>query len=71
MALISSHMMRQRLDEIATIMTMEQGKPLFEAKVETNLAADIIDWMADDPVPMTATRCPVKSTPSWGQRPVT
>ena len=27
-------------------------------------------WMADDPVPMTATRCPVKSTPSWGQRAV-
>jgi hypothetical protein len=27
-----------------------------------------IDWMADDPVPMTATRLPVKSTPSWGQR---
>ena len=40
--------MRQRLDEIATIMTMEQGKPLFEAKVETNLAADIIDWMAEE-----------------------
>jgi NAD-dependent aldehyde dehydrogenases len=27
---------------------MEQGKPLFEAKVETNLAADIIDWMAEE-----------------------
>jgi succinate-semialdehyde dehydrogenase/glutarate-semialdehyde dehydrogenase len=40
--------MRQRLDEIATIMTTEQGKPLFEAKVETNLAADIIDWMAEE-----------------------
>jgi hypothetical protein len=30
-----------------------------------------IDWMPDEPVPMTATRRPVKSTPSWGQRPVT
>ena len=29
-----------------------------------------IDWMPDDPVPMTPTRRPVKSTPSWGQRPV-
>jgi succinate-semialdehyde dehydrogenase/glutarate-semialdehyde dehydrogenase len=29
-------------------MTLEQGKPLFEAKVETNLAADIIDWMAEE-----------------------
>src|SRR5258708_9915530 len=41
-------LMRQRLDEICTIMTTEQGKPLFEAKVETNLAADIIDWMAEE-----------------------
>jgi hypothetical protein len=29
-----------------------------------------IDWMPDDPMPMTATRLPVKSTPSWGHRPV-
>ncbi len=26
-----------------------------------------IDWTADDPVPITATRLPVKSTPSCGQ----
>ena len=29
-----------------------------------------IDWMPDEPVPMTPTRLPVKSTPSCGQRPV-
>src|SRR6185437_3046327 len=29
-----------------------------------------IDWMAEDPVPMTATVLPVKSTPSCGQWPV-
>src|SRR3954462_15278603 len=29
-------LMRQRLDEIATIMPQEQGKPLYEAKIETN-----------------------------------
>ena len=28
------------------------------------------DWIADDPVPIMPTRFPVKSTPSWGQRPV-
>ena len=27
-----------------------------------------IDWMPDEPVPMTPTRLPVKSTPSCGQR---
>ena len=29
-----------------------------------------MDWMADDPVPITPTRWPVKSTGSCGQRPV-
>src|SRR5690242_1474355 len=29
-----------------------------------------IDWIAELPVPITATRLPVKSTPSFGQRPV-
>src|SRR5215510_7144895 len=44
----AADLMRQRLDDIAAIMTMEQGKPIAEAKVETNLAADIIDWMAEE-----------------------
>ncbi|MEI7870759.1 MAG: NAD-dependent succinate-semialdehyde dehydrogenase [Alphaproteobacteria bacterium] len=44
----AAELMRQRVDEIATIMTQEQGKPLFEAKAETALAADIIDWMAEE-----------------------
>jgi hypothetical protein len=29
-----------------------------------------IDWMPDDPVPITPTRWPARSTPSWGHRPV-
>ena len=29
-----------------------------------------IDWIADEPVPMTPTLSPVKSRPSCGQRPV-
>ena len=29
-----------------------------------------IDWIADDPVPITPTRLPAKSTPSCGHRPV-
>src|SRR3954462_219841 len=44
----AADLMRQRLDEIAAIMTLEQGKPLYEAKIETNLSADIIDWMAEE-----------------------
>jgi len=29
-----------------------------------------IDWIADEPVPITPTVLPVKSTPSCGQLPV-
>lgn len=39
---------RERADEIARLMTLEQGKPLAEALGETNAAADIIDWFADE-----------------------
>jgi len=44
----AADLIRQRLDGIATIMSMEQGKPVIEAKGETALAADIIDWMAEE-----------------------
>src|ERR1700742_1376883 len=42
----AAELIRQRADEIAPIMTMEQGKPVIEAKGETMLAADIIEGMA-------------------------
>jgi succinate-semialdehyde dehydrogenase / glutarate-semialdehyde dehydrogenase len=40
--------MRERVDTIAPIMTLEQGKPLAEAKGETLVAADIIEWFAEE-----------------------
>ena len=44
----SSDLLRQRLDEIAKIMTLEQGKPVGEAKLELANAADVIDWFAEE-----------------------
>lgn len=41
-------LIRERADYIARLMTIEQGKPLFEAKGETMLAADTIDWYAEE-----------------------
>ena len=41
-------LVRERADTIARLMTMEQGKPLVEAKTETLAAADIIEWFADE-----------------------
>ncbi|WP_371998813.1 NAD-dependent succinate-semialdehyde dehydrogenase (plasmid) [Tistrella mobilis] len=44
----AADLLRERADTIARIMTMEQGKPLAEAKVETLAAADLIDWFAEE-----------------------
>ena len=44
----AAQLMRERLDEIARLITLEQGKPLAEARVETAAAADIVDWFADE-----------------------
>jgi succinate-semialdehyde dehydrogenase / glutarate-semialdehyde dehydrogenase len=40
--------LRSRADEIARLMTTEQGKPVAEAKLETLAAADVIDWFAEE-----------------------
>src|SRR5262249_59768215 len=39
---------RQGADAIARLMTMEQGKPLAEAKMEVLAGADVIDWFAEE-----------------------
>lgn len=38
--------LRQRAEEIAYILTLEQGKPLVEARAEVFGGADVIDWFA-------------------------
>ncbi len=44
----AAELLRERADDIASIMTREQGKPLVEAKGETMAAADVIDWFAEE-----------------------
>ena len=44
----AADIVRSRADQIATLMTLEQGKPLAEAKGETLGAADSIDWYAEE-----------------------
>lgn len=41
-------LLRERAGETARIMTMEQGKPVAEAKGETLSAAEVIDWFAEE-----------------------
>ncbi len=44
----AAKLLRERTDAIAQLMTLEQGKPLVESKVEISMAADIIEWFADE-----------------------
>ena len=44
----AAELVRERADAIANMMTMEQGKPIGEAKIETLFGADIIDWFAEE-----------------------
>ncbi|MDR3448660.1 MAG: NAD-dependent succinate-semialdehyde dehydrogenase [Alphaproteobacteria bacterium] len=45
---LAASLLRDRADEIAAILTQEQGKPLREARLEALAAADIVDWFADE-----------------------
>ncbi len=44
----AAELLRERAKAIGHLMTLEQGKPLFESRTETMLAADIIDWFAEE-----------------------
>ncbi len=39
---------RERQEHIATLMTMEQGKPIAEARLEVGSAADLFEWNAEE-----------------------
>ena len=41
-------LIRERVDEIANIMTLETGKPLAEAKGETMASADQFEWFSEE-----------------------
>ena len=44
----AADLFRERAEKIATLMTMEQGKPLAEARMEVMAGADTIDWFAEE-----------------------
>jgi len=41
-------LIRERLEAIARIMTIEQGKPLRESRVEVTSSAEILEWCAEE-----------------------
>jgi succinate-semialdehyde dehydrogenase/glutarate-semialdehyde dehydrogenase len=44
----AADLLRERAEMVAQLMTQEQGKPLAQARLETGVGSDIIDWMAEE-----------------------
>ena len=44
----AADILRSRVEEIAWMMTREQGKPIAESRMEVRAGADIIDWFAEE-----------------------
>src|SRR4051794_25202758 len=44
----AAQLMRDRADHIARVMTLEQGKPVAEARAEVLTAAEVFDWCAEE-----------------------
>jgi succinate-semialdehyde dehydrogenase/glutarate-semialdehyde dehydrogenase len=44
----AADLVRERAEDIARLMTAEQGKPLVEARTEILGSADVIDWFAEE-----------------------
>ena len=44
----AAELLRSGVEAIAPLLTMEQGKPLAEARMEVLAGADVIDWFAEE-----------------------
>jgi len=63
----AASLMRERAEEIAILLTQEQGKILAEARAETGAAGDIIDWFADEGLRVYGRLVPHRTDPSKRQ----
>lgn len=60
-------LIRERAADIARLMTLENGKPLPEAKGETLAAADIIEWFAEEGFRVYGRIVPTRGKPMQRQ----
>ncbi|MGB8276748.1 MAG: NAD-dependent succinate-semialdehyde dehydrogenase [Methylovirgula sp.] len=44
----AADLLRERVEKIAPLMTLEQGKPLIESRLEILASADTLDWFAEE-----------------------
>ncbi len=55
-------LMIRHLDDLARILTLEQGKPLDEAKGEIRYGASFVKWFAEEARPISGTTIPSPTT---------
>ena len=60
-------LIRERANEIAPLITQEQGKPLAEAKAETLAAADLTEWFTDEGLRVYGRIVPSRGRPELRQ----
>ena len=61
----AADLLRQRAGDIARLMTMEQGKPVGEAKMEAMAGADVIDWFAEEARRVYGRTIPARAEGVW------
>ena len=52
----AADLMHERAEHIARIATIEEGKTIHEARMETHFSADILEWFAEEGPPGVWTR---------------
>jgi succinate-semialdehyde dehydrogenase/glutarate-semialdehyde dehydrogenase len=63
----AASLLRERANAIARLMTLEQGKPLAEARAEVMAASDIIEWFADEGLRVYGRIVPSRGSPTLRQ----
>lgn len=58
----AANILRDRVDHIARMLTLEQGKPLAEARMEILASADIVDWFANEGIRIYGRTVPARNT---------
>jgi len=55
-------LVRERANDIARLLTQEQGKPVGEARIEVMAGAEIIDWFANEALRVYGRIIPARNT---------
>jgi succinate-semialdehyde dehydrogenase/glutarate-semialdehyde dehydrogenase len=62
----AAELIRERGEHIATLMSLEQGKTIAEARIEVIVAADVFEWSADEGRRTYGRLIPARE-PGWRQ----